>query len=266
MDYEEIMADVPNDQPETDDLSVDQIVEEVEEASESLDSILSEESEEAQPEEQTEEPVAKEPGYVRGRIDKAVQKTRAEMQAEFDQQIADLKASFEAQMAPFRARMIEEEAQELVRSRKITDIETAREFVRMKNGQTAPAAPAPEQPKEQPRQANGQFAANEDPATTARISMLEHQADRINAESGIDVVSEFINNEEIKAKVISGEMDFYDVAKQMQSQQRKRPPSPMRSPNGASGVSPNAIENMTDEQFARMERNIKERGARYELR
>ena len=40
----------------------------------------------------------------------------------------------------------------------------------------------------------------------------------------------------------------------------------MRSPNGASGNNnPNAIDSMSDEQFARMERKIKE-GARYTLR
>ena len=180
-----------------------------------------------------------------------------------------MRAEFDAQMAPFRAKMMEDEAQELVRRRKVADIETARELVRLRNGQpaAAPVTPVQEAPRQQPRQANGQFAPKEDPGTSARISMLEHQADRIKEEYGIDVTAEFMNNEEIKRAVVTGEMDFYDVAKQMQSQQtRKRPPSPMRSPNGASGVSPNAIANMTDEQFERMERNIKERGARYELK
>ena len=266
MDYEEVMTpDTPDDEA-MDDLSVDEIAEEVEEASESLDSILGEENQpEAEAAEQTEEPVAKEPGYVRGRIDKAVQKARAEMQAQFDQQLADMKAQFDAQMAPIRERMMEDQAQELVRSRKIADIETAREFVRMKNGQPTVSAPAEPKAAEQPRRENGQYAEKEDPVTSARISMLEHQAERIKADTGIDVTEEFINNEGIKAKVVAGEMDFYDVAKLMQ-QPKRRPPSPMRSPNGASVQNPNAIMNMTDEQFERMERNIKERGARYELK
>ena len=262
MDYEEIMADVPE-MPEVDDLSIQEITEEPEEQAESLDSVMGEETEAEQTDEQTETPPAREePGYVKGRIEKAVQKVRAE----YDQQIADLKASFEAQMAPIRERMLEDQAQELVRNRKIADIETAREFVRMKNGQQPVAAQTAPKPVEQPRQENGQFAPRNDPETEARISMLEHQAQVIMDDTGIDVTVEFMNNPEIKKKVVHGEMDFYDVAKLMQSQQRRRPPSPMRSPNGASGQNPNAIANMTDEQFDRMDRNIKERGARYELK
>ena len=255
MDYEEIMGDTPDEQ--TDDLSVDEIVEEVEEASESLDSIIDDGEQEAQADEQPEEaPAAKEPGYVRGRIDKAVQKAVAETEAR-------MRAEFESQMAPFRAKMMEDEAQELVRSRKVTDIETARELVRLRNGQPAVAQAAPK-PAEQPRQANGQFASKEDPGTSARIAMLEHQAEKIKARDGIDVTEEFMNNEDIKMRVVSGELDFYDVA-DMMKQPKRRPPSPMRSPNGASVQNPNAISNMTDEQFEKMERRIKE-GARFELK
>ena len=58
--------------------------------------------------------------------------------------------------------------------------------------------------------------------------------------------------------------DVADYLKEQKSS-KKRPPSPMRSPNGASGQSPNAIESMTDEQFARMEKRISE-GARIRLR
>lgn len=249
MDFEETTIN------ETDGLS--EVVETPEEVpSESLDSVL--EEGEPQPE-QTEAPKAKEePGYVRGRIDKAVQKVRAE----YDQQIANLKASFEEQMRPIREQLFESQAQELVKSRKVADIETARELVRLRNGQ-----PVQVEEPQQPRQANGQFAPKEkaDPETSTRINMLQHQADRIKANNGPDVIAEFKNNEEIKAKVISGEMDFYDVAEYIRDNQKRRPPTPMRSSNGASGMSPNAIANMTDEQFARMEKRIKE-GARYELR
>ena len=169
---------------------------------------------------------------------------------------------FDQQMAPIRQKMMEDEAQELVRSRKVADIETARELVRLRNGQPAPQA-APQE-TEQPRQANGQFAAKQDPAVTAKIDMLEHQAERIKASGGPDVIEAFQNNEDIKAAVVNGEMDFYEVAELLKSQKR-RPPSPMRSPNGASSFNPNAIDSMSDEQFEKMERKIKE-GARYTLK
>ena len=234
----------------------DEIVEEEQEQSESLDSLMGEgQTEEPAEEVPQEEPKAKEPGYIKQRIEKAVSKAVAETEAR-------MQALFEKQMEPFRARMMEDEAQELVRSRKVADIETAREFVRLKNGQPA-AQPAVEQ---QPVNANVQSTAKQDENTNVRVSMLDHQAKRIMARDGIDVTQEFMNNPEINAKVKNGEMDFEDVAEYIKRQpKKKRPPSPMRSPNGASGVSPNAIENMTDEQFARMEANIK-KGARYELR
>jgi len=96
--------------------------------------------------------------------------------------------------------------------------------------------------------------------------MLRHQADVILEKRGIDVTTEFMNNETIKQKVVRGEMDFYDVADMLAGQKKSRKaPAPMRSPNGASGTNPNAIDTMSDEQFDRMEKRIKE-GARYSLR
>ena len=245
----------------------EEVVEEEPDDSLSLDSLMEEEQTEESGEEPgeeppQEEPKAKEPGWVKKRVEKAVTKAVADAVAETEKR---MQAKFDQQMAPLRERMMEEQAQDLVRSRKIADIEIAREFVRMQNGQPA-AQPAVEQKSEQPVNANVQNTAKQDESTNVRVSMLDHQAKRIMAKTGIDVTQEFMNNPEIKAKVRSGEMDFYDVAEYIQQQpKKKRPPSPMRSPNGASGVSPNAIENMTDEQFARMERNI-DKGARYELR
>lgn len=235
---------------------IDDLVEEPEEEpSESIESLMGGE-EEKQPDEQTEEPeepkAKGEPGYVKGRIEKAVQKaiaeTRAEMQAEFDRQLA-----------PFRERMIEDEAQELVRSRKISDIETAREYVRMKNGQplAAPAVSEPEPKQSQPRQANGQFTRQEDPATKARVSMLNHQAEKIKEETGLDVTAEFMSNPEIKKKVVSGEMDFYDVAKQMQKQPKKKaPPSPTRTSNGVNGQVKSPIMDMSSKQFNELVKRV----------
>ena len=258
MDLDETMVENV-DNSEVDDTPVDEIVEEEQDESESLDS-LTEGEDEAPAEEQPEQPKATEPGYVQKRIDKAVRKAVAETEARMN-------ALFEQQMAPIRARMMEDEAQELVRSRKVADIETARELVRLRNGQPAQAPAEQPKPQGQPRQQNGQYASkSSDPATSARIDMLQHQADRIKANGGPDVIAEFQNNEEIKQKVIAGEMDFYEVADYLkQKPSRKKPPSPMRSPNGASGTNPNAIDSMSDEQFDRMERKIKE-GARYTLR
>lgn len=236
---------------EDDDLSED--IEEVEEdEGESLDSLESEDKQDAP--EQTQAP--SEPGWIKGRIDKAVRKAVAETEAR-------MQAMFDQQMEPFRAKAREDEAQELVRSRKVADIETARELVRLRHNQPAPEPKQEAQP--QPRNEQGQFAPKEDPAMMARIDMLAHQADTIRDKTGMDLVEVMQNDEEVRDAIMNGKMDFYDLAAQMDNQRQKRPPSPMRSPNGASGQQHNAINTMSDEAFDRMEKRIKE-GARYALK
>ena len=239
---------------QAEDVLPEEIVEEPEDNSESLESVLSEEGnsgtdEQAQQETQGTGGEMREPGYVKSRIEKAVAKAVADMEARF---------------APLKERLLEMDAQELVRSGKVKDLETAKELVRYRQGM--PAAPAAEP---QPRNEQGQFAAKQqptsDPTTMERIRFLQHQADRIKARGGPDVINEFKTNEEVKRKVMAGEMDFYEVEEQMKASPRKKAPSPMRSPNGASGSQKTAIDNMTDEQFARLEKRISE-GARYSLR
>lgn len=260
MNEETMVENIDNEQ--ADDTLEENVVEEEQDESESLDSLTGDGNggEEA-PDDEPEQPAqqsATEPGWIKKRVEKAVSRAVAETEAR-------MQAMFDQQMAPIRAKMMEDEAQALVRSRKVSDIETARELVRLRNGQ--PAAEQSTQSAEQPRQANGQFASKSDPATEKQIAMLKHQANKIRSAGGPDVLAEFRENEEIKQKVIKGEMDFYDVRDYMNSQKtsKKRAPSPMRSPNGASGKNPNAIDTMSDEQFDRMEKRIKE-GARYTLK
>jgi hypothetical protein len=247
MDFEENMAEEISEQGE--DLLPEELIEDPEETGEDLDAMTWAEDETAD-EEPEEEPKAKaEPGYVQKRISKAVDKVRAEMQADFSAQMEALKAQY----APLQERLMEMDAQELVKSHKVGDIETARELVRLRQGM---AAQEPVR-DEQPRQENGQFAPKEDPATMARIDMLKHQATQIKADSGLDVIAEWNSNEEIKNAVINGEMDFYDVAKQMQKPQtRRRPPAPTRSPNGTVEYSKGVIMSMSDKQFEAFEKKV----------
>ena len=255
MDNEETMVEM--DDFQADDTPDGEIIEETDESEESLESLTEEEDEGGQAEEQPKSQGTSEPGYVQRRIEKAVAKALA---AERE----NIRAEYEQRFAPLQERLIEMDARELVQQGVVKDLETAKELVRYRQGQTA----SPQAPAEQPRNSNGQFAPKEDPVMNAQIDMLAHQADTIRDEYGIDVIKVFSENPDIKQKVISGEMDFYDVARMMQKQQggsRKKAPAPMRSPNGAAAHSPNAIENMTDEQFRRMEEKIS-KGARYALK
>lgn len=237
------------------DLLTEDLVEEPQDDSVSLDEALKDDGKDENGEQSQSAGGQKEPGYVRSRIDKAVQRAVAETEAR-------LTAQFEAQMAPYREQMLNAQAQELLASGKVKDLETAKELVRYRQGQpqTAPA-------ESQPRNEQGQFTSRQEgqasPAVQARIDMLQHQADRIRASGGPDVISEFRNNPDIRNSIIKGDMDFYDVAEQMKP--GRKPPSPMRSPNGASGAEKTAIESMTDEQFARLVKKV-QGGARYSIR
>lgn len=234
------------------DDTLEETVEEEKDESESLESILTE----GQPEEETpkeEQASSSEPGWIKKRVEKAVTKAVAETEAR-------MQAMFDAQMAPLRAKMLEDEAKELVRTGAVKDLELAKELVSLRQGQPVQKAETPQQ-----RNEKGQYTSGTDPAVQTRIRMLQHQAESISKRGGPDVRAEFTNNEEIKMKVISGEMDFYDVAEYLKENKPKKAQAPVRSPNGASGSRPNAIAEMSDAQFKRMEENIS-KGARYTLR
>lgn len=245
-----------------DDVAVDDALPEdvVEESDESvsIESVLDEDAAPAEEPQETGKQGTSEPGWIKKRVqsavDKAVRETEARMQAMFEQQ-----------MAPIREQMLEAEAEKLVRQGIVKDLETGKELARYRMGQSQPTQA---DTKSQPRNEQGQFAPKEapkeDPATSARIGMLQHQADKIRAAGGPDVIAEFRDNPEIKQAIISGEMDFYDVAEQMKAQPRRKPPAPMRAPNGASGSDKTTVASMSDEQFERFERKVSE-GTRFQV-
>ena len=252
-------VDLQDEGYEAEDSLPEELTEEPQDDSISLEDALGEEDQEEPETEKTQSAGGqKEPGYVKRRIDQAVRKVREE-----------LTAQFEAQIAPFREYQVNVEAQELVRTGKVKDLETAKELVRYRQGQPQETKAADS--SSQPRNERGQYTSGDNdkpnPVTQARIEMLQHQADRIKRNGGPDVIAAFNENEEVKKKLIMGEWDFEDVADFLKNGggKKKRPPAPMRAPNGASGTTPNAFDSMSDEQFDRMEKKIKE-GARYSLR
>ena len=250
MDFDETMNNGEDTELAEDSL-LDEVVEDSEDEGpeESLDSI----TEEGQPAEEQEPAKGKqgtgEPGYVAGRIAKAVEKA-----------VAQVTAKYEAQMAPIMERLLEMDAKDLVASGKVKDLETAKELVRYRQGQSAAAQAA--QPVEQPRQADGKFAPKTDPVIQAEINLLAKQAEKIKQKTGLDVIAAMDNDPEIKKKITSGEMDFYEVAEQMKGQQKRKPPAPMRSPNGVNGQIKGTIMSMSDKQFEQLEKRVRE-GARF---
>ena len=255
MEFEETMVE-QQDNAAVDDALPEDVVEEQDE-SESLESFVDNEQPAEEETKETESQGTSEPGWIKKRVEKAVQKAVAEA-------LAQQQAEFDKQMAPIREKLIEDEARELVRSGEVKNLETAKELVRLRKGQPTTAT---QDRGEQPRNDKGQYAPKEDPVTAAQISMLEHQAERIKASGGPDVIEAFQNDAEIKRKVVSGEMDFYDVADELRKQtpKRGRPPAPMRSPNGASGSQKSTIAGMSAEQFAKFDKSLDEEGKRYRV-
>jgi DNA primase len=236
-----------------DDALQESLPEEVD-ASEPIEAALQEAVEEqaAEPEVQTEEaPPRNEPGWIRKRVDKAVAKAVAEA----EQRVA---AEYEKRFAPMMQRMLDSEAQELVRQGEFKSLERAKEYLQLKQG----VAP---QPQQQPsRDEQGRFTSQQD--VSVRADMLAKQAEKLKTKRGLDVMAEFNANDEVRQKVVSGEWDFYDVADSMDASQqhRRSAPAPMRSPNGASGSEKSSIATMTEDQFKRLEKRISE-GKRYSV-
>ena len=259
---EDLDDDLDDDDLDDDDLPEEIEEEDLDEPAESIDDFLNEgtdkkKQQSSQPQQKGKQGTS-EPGYVQGRIEKAVTKALAE-------KTAAIKAELEAEYKPLKDRLLEMDAQELVRTGEFKSVERAKEYLLLKQGQTPAPEPQPKQANDQPRNDKGQFAPKEDPVKTARNQILRKQAAKIKASTGIDVVEE-CTDPDLRQKILSGEADMYDALDFVRSQKskRKRPPAPARSSNGASRSNTNAIADMSDEALERMDRRLEE-GARYRL-
>lgn len=229
----------------------------VEQEGEALSSVLEEQSAQERAEgsgpaaPRNDAPPAKEPGWIKQRIEKAVNKATKEA----EERVA---ARYEAILAPIRADVMNREAEELVKSGEFKSLERAKEYVSLKHG--APASQPQEQPTPQ-RDAQGRFAsrqeqsaAENDAVVRARSELLAKQAQKIKSQRGVDVMQAFNADPQVKQRVLSGEWDFYDVAESL-SNSSSRVPAPMRATNG-SGMTTVSVADMSPEQFKRLQENL----------
>lgn len=188
---------------------------------------------------------AKEPGWIKGRVDKAVQRAVRETEER-------MRAEFEQRLAPFRERMLDEQAENLVKAGEFKSIERAKEYVRLKGGVTL----------EEPAQAQEAQPAQQvqDPRADERMRILAEQANKL-AKRGVDVMGAFRSDERIHDAILSGEMDFYDVAEQIAP---RRVPRAVRSANNASAGGLD-ISRMSESDFQKLQRDLAA-GKRYDLR
>lgn len=202
---------------------------------------------------------AKEPGWIKQRISKAVD--RAVKEAE-----QRVRAEYESMLEPIRSDVMERQAKELVAQGEFKNLDRAKEYVRMKNGM-APQTQDEGVNEAPQRDERGRFAprqqpVDDDPMTRARADLLAAQAHKINTVKGVDVMQIFNSDPEVRQRVLSGEWDFYDVAEA--ASRKPSAPAMMRTPNGAGAPSGISIASMTDAQFRRLQENLAQ-GRRYDV-
>ncbi len=208
---------------------------------------------EVEPEEQSkpsveEAPTAKkEPGWIKQRVDKAVSKAVQEARAQME-------SDFEKRLAPIRDNMINRQAQELVDRGEIKNIATAKEYLLLKQGtpkieemmaqESAMRTPkAQEQQLEQPQE------------NIAHLKLLTRQVEKIRKQNNIDLMPMLAKDETMRQRILTGEIDFYDVLAQME-RKNANIPTPSRSTNG-SATKKASIAGLNDEEFSQLERNLK---------
>ena len=201
----------------------------------------------AQPEQVEEQkPETKEPGYVKKRIEAAVQKDRETYTEKIR---AEIKSEYEKLIQPLLEERMERQADELVKEGEFKSKDRALEYLRLKSGHPE-IKPEKSEPKSEPKS---------DPAE-ARATLLMAQANAIKSATGVDVMEIYQNDPAIRQRILSGE-NFSDLAPELV---RKQPPSPVRTPNNAVPQRRTPMELSSDE-LKRLDDNLA-RGVRVDMR
>lgn len=207
-----------------------------------------------------------EPGWYADRRAKDRAKWEAEHQAEM--------AEIRSQMAQLQEYRIGIEADKLVASGKISDRDMAIDYLRSKEGMSAPEPVAATTPARDERGRfvspnNNHTASKEIPADIQqRANELYAQAKTLQKFSGVDVLGVYRANPEYMERVNSGEWDMADVLKASQSDNTTaspvNAPAPVRSSNG-NGIGSVNFRNMTHDQFKKVNEALS-RGGKIDMR
>lgn len=180
------------------------------------------------------EPAPKEPGYVKTRIEKAVQKSNAELEAR-------LRAEYDSKISALLDAKYESEAEKLVASGEFKSKDTALEYVKLKGGV-------------QPEKKTTAPIQSEAKTVEARAQELYSQAVSVQEETGVDVLQIYNDSPAIQKKVAAGKLDFNDIAELYGG--NKTPPV-VRSANiNAGGVVD--FGKISNKQFASINEQLKQ--------
>lgn len=193
---------------------------------------------------QTEEP--KEAGWIKTRIQKGIDKALPDIEAR-------IRAEYEAKYAPLMEAHLNQEADKLVASGKISDREMALEYLKLSGGKPD------EKQAPQPRDEQGRFVTRENPGEQ-KARELFLQAQTIHKTTGVDVMNLYHNDPDVQQRVNSGEWDFSDVYKSTQ-----KPAAPTVVRGGGGGFGKTDISKMSSEAFRKMNERLA-KGEKFDAR
>lgn len=199
-------------------------------------------------------------GGIKGRLLASEKKGYERGRSEAEAAWAEERKGYEARISALQELELKEEAKKLAAEEGISEAIATR-LLRAERGLKPPAESAPAQ---QPRDDRGRFV--EDTArkeNDAYAQKLMAQAEAVKRLTGIDVMEAFNSDDDVKRRIASREIDFYDLADEMKEPARKVPPVVKASSGDTSRR--RGIMSLSDEQFDELDRRL-EKGAHYDMR
>lgn len=247
-----------------------QVHEEEQDTSVAISSLLEgakedEASQESAPEEK-DEGADKVSGGIRGRLLAADRKGYERGQQEAQRQWEQERAKYEERLSRLEDIEIKQEARELAAKEKISE-SIAERLIRAERGKPAPVQQQEhtQTTQDRPRDSQGRFVAQERSQSDQRAKELFAQAQNIKRMTGQDVMERFNSDEQVRRRVARGEIDFYDLAREMSESDGGRRRVPPVVPRTLGGAHSSTIANLSDAQFDLLDRNLDE-GVVYDMR
>lgn len=208
-------------------------------------------------------------GGIRGRLMASERKGYTRGQQEAEARWQQERAQYEERLSRLEELEIKQDAQTLAQQEKIS-VALAERLIRAERGKPAAAVQETQQSQQQerPRDAQGRFVSQQQSRQTqqdARVQELYQQTRNIQRMTGMDLLSVFNSDEEIQRRIGSGEIDFYDLAREMQQGSTKKRVPPVVPRTSGNTAHANGVMDLSDAQFDRLDRALEE-GTVYDMR
>ena len=199
-------------------------------------------------------------GGIKGRLLDADRKGYDRGKSEAEAAWQTEKAQYEARIQQLVEYEIKDEAKKLAAQENISEA-LAERLIRAERGMPGSVQPEVQQ-NSQPRDERGRFVSPKSDDANAYAQTLLDQANTIKRLTGQDMMALYNSDKSIQDRILSKEIDFYDLAEEMRTQ--KRMPPVVRSANGQANRH-RSIADLTDDQFDELDRRL-EQGAVFDMR